>query len=273
MALLRRIFESLDPSSSLTTDVRFLFKEESGTVKELKAHKLILGAASDVFEREFFGPMKKDEDIAIDDVGQEVFGVMIDYIYNKKIELIEYDLNFLSSLYYLADLYNIKELRLDIITSIPEHVVSDQNVLDVAILAENNVLHQPLSETLYDSAAVFIKKKFGGKIDNVFNFCSETEPSEIHGLVLLKIMARMKNLPNPTPKCGNCHCEQTYCLDGQALTIENFLPGAQVSLIEYGFEDIWTSVVYHGENIGSFMSRPRNSVFDCDLAMVKYKCF
>ena len=100
MALLRRIFESLDPSSSLTTDVWFLFKGESGIVKVVKAHKLILGGASDVFEREFFGPMKKDEDIEIKDVSEEVFRAMIDYIYNKKIELIDYDLNFLSSVYY-----------------------------------------------------------------------------------------------------------------------------------------------------------------------------
>ena len=53
-----------------------------------------------MFEREFFGPMQKDEDIEIKDVSEEVFRAMIDYIYNKKIELIDYDLNFLSSVYY-----------------------------------------------------------------------------------------------------------------------------------------------------------------------------
>jgi len=270
MALLRRIFESLDPSSSLTTDVRFLFKGESGIVKEVKAHKLILGGASDVFEREFFGPMKKDEDIEIKDVSAEVFRAMIDYIYNKEIKLIDFDLDFLSSLYYIADLYNIEELRLDIIASIPEHVVSDQNFLDVAILAENNILYQRLSDALYDSTAFFMKKKFGGKIDKVFNFCSETDASGIHGQVIFKMIGRMKNLPNPTPtpKCENCEQEQPSCLNGQVLTRENFVPGAKV-VHGNGRIYFYTTVLCHNENKGSFKS---TSNFDQPLANFKYKC-
>jgi len=279
MALLRRIFESLDPSSSLTTDVRFLFKGESG-VAEVKAHKLILGGASDVFEREFFGPLKKDEDIYIEDVSDEVFRVMIDYIYSKKVELIDYDLDFLSSLYYLADLYNIEELRLDIISSVPEHVVSEQNFLDVAVLAENYNLYQRLSETLYDSAAAFIKQKFDGKIDNVFNFFSEIEASEIHGLVLLKIMARMKSLPNTNPKCENC--EQTTCLNGQMLTRENFVPTAQVTPSNgngkicldpstYMFYPIFTSVLLCNDGyMGRF--KLNNTTYNFTLDTFKYKC-
>jgi len=269
MALLHRIFASLDPSSSLTTDVKFLFKGESGSVKEVqvKAHKLILGAASDVFERELFGPLKKDEDIDIKDVSEEVFRGMIDYIYNKKIELTDYDLDFLSSLYYIADLYNIEELRLDIIASIPEHAVSDQNVLDVAILAENNCHYERLSDALYDSAAVFMKNKFGGNIDNVFNFCSETETeaSGIRGHVIVKMMGRMKSLPNTTPKCENC--KQTSCLIGQVLTRDNFVPGARVTASN-GM--IYTSVVCHNENTGSF--KYRDNLYNWSLTSFKYKC-
>jgi len=270
MALLRRIFESLDPSSSLTTDVRFLFKRESGIVKEVKAHKLILGGASDVFEREFFRPMKKDEDIEIKDVSEEVFRAMVDYIYNKKIELIEFDLNFLSSLYYIADLYNIEELRLDIIASIPEHIVSDQNFLDVAILAENNIVYQRLSEALYNSAAVFMKKKFCGKIDNVFNFCSETDASGIHGQVLFKMMGRMKSLPDPTPKCKNCKQEQPSCLNDQVLTQENFVPGAKVTTTN-GYGIMGSSVLCHDQSSGRFKNIAGQG-FEYSLAGLKYKC-
>jgi len=269
MALLRKMFASLDPSSSLTTDVKFLFKGETGIVKEVKAHKLILGAASDVFEREFFGPMKKDEDIEIKDVSEEVFRAMIDYIYNKKTELTDYDFNFISSLYYIADLYNIEELRLDIIASIPEHVVSDQNFLDVAILAENNNLYPRLSESLYDSAAVFMKKKIGGNLDNVFDFCSETDASGIHGQVIVKMMGRMKNLPNPTAKCGNCEQEQISCLNGQVLTRENFVPGAQLTTA-IGSRGICTSVLCHNENTGSF--KCRGNTYNYSLNTLKYKC-
>jgi len=267
MALLQRIFETLDPSSSLTTDVKFLFKGESGIVKEVKAHKLILGAASDVFEREFFGPLKKDEDIDITDVSEEVFKAMVDYIYNKKVGLIDYDHHFLSSLYYIADLYNIEELRSDIIASIHEHVVSDQNFLDVAIIAENNILYPRLSEPLYDSAAVFMKNKFGDKIGNVFNFFSETDASEAHRIVIFKMMARMKSLPNPTPNCKNC--DQNFCLNDQVVTRENFVPGARVTPAN-GNGSIFTSVLCHNDYMGSFK---RNHVpFDCELYAFKYKC-
>merc|ERR1719186_760574 len=247
MALLRRIFESLDPSSSLTTDVKFLFKGESGIVREVRAHKLILGGASDVFEREFFGPMQKYEDI------EEVFRAMIDYIYNKKIELFNFDLHFLSSLYYIADLYNIEELRLDIIASIPVHDVFDQNLLDVAILAETYILYPCLSKALYDSAAVFMKKKFGGKMDNVVNFCSDADASGIKGQVIVKMIGRMKSLPNPTPnpKCENCEQEQPSCFNGQVLTRENFVPGAKVTPT-VGSGIIYTSVLCHDQNRGSF---------------------
>jgi len=272
MALLRRIFASLDPSSSLTTDVKFLFKGESGIVREVRAHKLILGGASDVFEREFFGPMQKYEDIEIKDVSEEVFRAMIDYIYNKKIELTDFDLDFLSSLYYIADLYNIEELRLDIIASIPEHDVSDQNLLDVAILAENNILYQRLSEALYDSAAVFMKKKFGGKMDNVVNFCSEADASGIQGQVIVKMIGRMKSLPNPTtnPKCENCEQEQPSCFNGHVLTRENFVPGAKVTPTS-GYGIIYTSVLCHDQNRGSFKNM-NGGGFVYSLSSLKYKC-
>merc|ERR1712096_374969 len=106
--------------------------------------------------------------------------------------------------------------------------VSEQNVLDVVVLAEKNILHHPLSDTLYIRATVFMKKKFDGKVDNVSDFCFETEASEIHALAFFKIMARMKTLPNPTLKCENC--QKTICLHGQRLTRENFVPGAQVKV-------------------------------------------
>jgi hypothetical protein len=57
-----------------------------------------------VFAREFFGSMKEaDEEVVVEDAIQEVFMAMIEYIYNKKKDLTDYDLSFRSTLYYLAD--------------------------------------------------------------------------------------------------------------------------------------------------------------------------
>ena len=61
-------------NSGLPTDVQFVFKGEYNLPKKVKAHKLILSIASDVFEREFYGSMKEDGDkITIEDAEQEVF--------------------------------------------------------------------------------------------------------------------------------------------------------------------------------------------------------
>ena len=80
-------YRYLDPdwTSYPPPDVRFWFKEEeSGLVKEVRAHKQILSFASDVFNREFFGSIKTEDEIEVKDVTQEVFQAMMEAIYNKK---------------------------------------------------------------------------------------------------------------------------------------------------------------------------------------------
>ena len=123
-----RIANCLDSTSNLPTDVSFLFQVEGGSVTEVKAHKLILAIASDVFKKNFFGSFESESKISIEDATEEVFKAMIEYIYNKKMDWKDYKLTFLASLYYLADKYDISELRQEIIASIPEHKVSEENV-------------------------------------------------------------------------------------------------------------------------------------------------
>ena len=47
----------LDPSSGIPTDVTFIFngENEEGEAEKVRAHKPILSAASDVFQRDFLG--------------------------------------------------------------------------------------------------------------------------------------------------------------------------------------------------------------------------
>jgi len=224
MALLGRISKCLD-STDLPTDVSFLFKDEGGEETEVKAHKLILAIASEVFKRNFFGSFESESKISIEDVSEEVFKAMVDYIYNKEMDWDGHELSFLASLYYVADKYDISELREEIIASIPEHKVSDENVLDVAILAEANIHHQPLSDALYDAGAAYLLEKFKGKAGNVYKFCSENDASDITGLVVYKMLGRMEMMPK---ECDNC--QKTPCLNGQTLTLENFVTGANVNI-------------------------------------------
>ena len=123
---MEKIAQCLSPTSTIPTDVMFLFNKGSST-KELKAHKLILALINNVFEGEFYGSMKDGkDDMDIMDASHDVF---------------QDDLTFLSQLYYLGEKYNIKDLRNRIIAAIPEFKILDENVLDVAILAEEYILH------------------------------------------------------------------------------------------------------------------------------------
>jgi len=211
-------------SSNPPTDVIFLFKEEcSDATKEVKAHKAILAFASDVFNREFYGSLKSEELIEIQDASHDVFQALIWYIYNPEEQIIweNVDLEFLAALYYLAEKYNVESLRDEIIAKIPEHKVTKENVLSIAILAEENTVHRHLSDALYNSAANFVFKENGFKeqFDKFDLFCEENVK---HSLVIFKLMERVK-------KMNYCEkCKQSDCLDGKGLTLENFTPGARV---------------------------------------------
>jgi len=222
------LMKSMNPKFRLCapTDVRFWFKDADGAVKEVKAHSQILASASDVFYRQFYGSLKAENDVEIKDASQESFLAMIEYIYNKKLVFKDISLSFLASLYYLANKYNIEDLRDEIVASIPEHEVTKENVLEVGLLAEENVLHQELSEALYDAAAGFVKKVKGA----VNDLCADG--NEEHAEVIFKIINRSNKVINRSRKvnselCGNC--QQATCLSGQQVTSANFVTGAKVT--------------------------------------------
>jgi len=229
MALMASLPLCLAPDSTIPTNVRFLFNE-GGIIKEVKAHKMILALVSDVFAKEFFGSMKEDkDDIDIKDASQEVFQAMVNFIYNKQVDMGEFDLTFKCQLYNLAEKYNVKDLRRKIIASIPKHDndITEENVLDVAILAEENIHHKPLSEELYTAATVFLMKKFAGKLNNAVEFISQIEATQANGLVLIKMIARMKEMTPTLSKCQNCKSDP--CLDRAVVSRENFVPGAKMT--------------------------------------------
>lgn len=55
--------------------------------KDFKAHKLILGISSPVFEAMFYGPLSSNEEIAITDIEPDVFQLLLNYIYTDKVEI------------------------------------------------------------------------------------------------------------------------------------------------------------------------------------------
>ena len=109
----------LDPLSGIPTDVTFLFHGENieEPAEKVKAHKPILAAASAVFQREFYGSMKEaDGEIEIVDASKEVFQAMVNYIYSyEEMKLDSYALSFIASLFYLAEKYDIGDIKDEIL--------------------------------------------------------------------------------------------------------------------------------------------------------------
>ena len=120
------------------------------------------------------------EGIKIVDASQEVFSVMVEFIYDKKLDWASFSLSFLASLYYLAEKYNIKDLMEKILINIKGFKVVKDNVMNVGVLGEQNVLFTPLSDALYDAAAVFLSNYFKNRLDMAFIYFSEVEASPIN---------------------------------------------------------------------------------------------
>jgi len=216
----------LNPSfrSFPPTNVRFVFNED-GVMKEVTAHTQILACSSEVFNREFFGALATEKEVEIKDASQEVFQTMIEFIYNKKPKFKELDLKFLISLYYLADKYDIQDLCSNIISTIPKHLVVKKDVLPIAMLAEENIVHPPLSEALYDAAANFMKEvPWKNKFESILDLF--TDESEEHGMVVFKLVKRAKKR-KLEEEC--IMCKQTTCLDGKQLSFHNFCSGAKAT--------------------------------------------
>jgi len=233
---LSKCFEA--SSTSPPADVRFVFHaseaqgEGQGGSRQVRAHKLILAITSDVFSREFYGSMKSEDEIEIKDASCDVFQAMIDFIYGKEVNLIACDMNFICALYNVAEKYNIVALRDKIILAIPEHKVSMVNVVDLAMLAEDCIVHPVLSQALYNAVAGFLKKAFSGSLDKALDFLAESKANEKQAWVLYKVMVLIKSVPS-TPTPMPCHnCKESACLNGQGVISETFVPGARVRAYE-----------------------------------------
>ena len=231
--LVTRLQQSLSSTAGTPTDVKFLFKEKSETgtiVKEIRAHKLILALESNVFQTSFYGGFADDDSIEITDASREAFVVMIEFIYNKITDVSRYDFEILCGTYYLADKYNIDELKQETLRSIrcKRKDISAGNAIEVAYLAEQYSAHEELADILYKAVSHKLSIKFGGKLSEASEFFKNiaSDATPISGKSLLRILGDLKTVP-PAALCGNCRASP--CRSGSKVTIDHFVPGAKVS--------------------------------------------
>lgn len=96
--------------------------------KLFKAHKLILGISSPVFEAMFYGPLSSDEDILITDIQPDIFQLILNYIYTDTVDINTIDQAF--ELLYASRKYMLEHLTEICIDYIQTNISVD-NVIDV----------------------------------------------------------------------------------------------------------------------------------------------
>ncbi|KAH8398990.1 hypothetical protein KR222_009201 [Zaprionus bogoriensis] len=97
----------------------------------LKGHKLILSAASPVFEAMFYGPMQELEpepEIEIHDISAPIFKVLLEYIYAGSVDYECLQLEECIELYYAAEKYLLDGLIADSLLAVT-HKLRFSNVL------------------------------------------------------------------------------------------------------------------------------------------------
>ncbi|XP_063700002.1 BTB/POZ domain-containing protein 1-like isoform X1 [Culicoides brevitarsis] len=110
--LIRKKFKSTLTNfltSQLHCDVTFVFKDENGKFSKIGAHKVILAAASEVFETMFFGEtvksnaVKQENELEIKEISFDAFKALLEFIYDKEVEF--HDSNALVEFYAAAHKY------------------------------------------------------------------------------------------------------------------------------------------------------------------------
>lgn len=95
---------------------------------KIKAHKLLLGISSPVFEAMFYGPLSSDDDIMITDIQPDIFQLILNYIYTDTVEISTIDQAF--ELLYASRKYMLEHLTEMCIAYILANISVD-NVVEV----------------------------------------------------------------------------------------------------------------------------------------------
>jgi len=273
----------LECNSIITYDVKFFFNNQFvGEPLTISAHKVILSAASDVFETQFYGEVQElGDEVTIVDASCEAFKAMIEFIYDKKHDWELEDLYFLSEMYYLGEKYNLEDLKIEVVDAVVKFQVSRANVLEVATLAEKQAHHPTLSKSLYAIAAKFLLNKFKSDINYVLKLFSEIEadPNDpTNSFLLHKLIITVNEIRPPSQSfCKNC--KTNPCLNDKEPTRLNFVGGARIKIVHgrnynSGINPIATTERMSRSKIYKFVGKKVTGYISCHFGRGSYfyKC-
>ena len=118
-----------------TADVYFTFKSK----ERIPAHKYLLAAASDVFDAMFYGPVKEEGDVKIDDASAVGFMEFLRFFYFDKIKLTMANIGDVMN---LGQKYNVTECFNLCVRFLTENLTVDNvfEIHNIAVLFERDDL-------------------------------------------------------------------------------------------------------------------------------------
>ena len=215
----------LDPSSSISGDVKFQVMDQKGQVVDImEAHKIILALHSDHFKNAFFGSgvfFKENEEgiVVIKDTTKEAFEDFVGFNYEKRIEFEKKTLPELYEVLNLAERYQVRELKDKVVNLIKNFPVSINNVTEVAAATFHFPQFKEESEALYANCLAFLAGQFSD-VQSVLTFVRSSQDEAT-------VVRLLKDLDMEDVKCSNC--QQKPCRNrSDVLHGDLLLPGMLV---------------------------------------------
>jgi len=216
-------------------DVTFSFNEMSSvdeSKKEIKANKVILALASEVFKTQFFGSIPAGTVVPVEDSNAEAFGIFIDILYNVKIELKDLHPILLGDLFYLAEKYQVVSVKVAIVEDVKLRQIEIKDILEILKVAESRSQLVQFADSLYKLCLKVILKSYDNiiKVFGMFDPDVEDESTSrlLHRLMFkAKYYLKDKLFMSDIKLCSNC--QRFPCISGLAVNLDNFVKNASVT--------------------------------------------
>jgi len=223
-------------------DVTFSFKEVSSVPesrKEIKANKVILAMASEVFKTQFFGSIPAGSVVPVEDSNVEAFGMFIDILYNVKIQLKDLNPILLGDLFYLAEKYQVEAVKVAIIEDVKLRQIDIGDVLEILKVADAKSQLVQFTDSLYKLCLKVIRKSSDNSF-KVFGMFDPEVEDESTSRLLHKLMYKaqfMKDRLDDAEEKLCSNCQHVPCLNGLAVKLDNFVKNASVTWIKVSGEE------------------------------------
>ena len=222
-----RISEAIKATPEFPTDITFKIEEvdEEG---EVKAHRLVLGLASQVFKKMLFvtgTDDKEAKEIPVEETTVAAFRAMVDAIYNTKTiqeSLKDKTVHEMFAVLNLVKKYEIPELVLTTRDCLATFPLSEEVVLEVAGYAIKylDIFDEEAKELMLHCVKFLMPKLSDAK--SIFKFTAENKE---HGETIIKLFSLMDKMK--PEQCDNC--SQNPCMDGLGVAVGEFRVGLKVA--------------------------------------------